>query len=323
MSMDANAVFDDAMEKYYRAGSERDFMEVAILLQKASDAGHVTARVVIARMLIDGRLGWVDAKAGEEILISAANLGSASAANQLGVCHQLGKLGAPDLLRARDWYEKSALLGSAQALYNLGLLAELDPDEHGSRVAMKYFGEASEKGFPLATLHIARALLNRELSDRVESPKVRETYERAISQGSAEAAVELAELIELGRIGSYSTGLARHYYREAEKLGKSGLAAKIERLDNLQAVSEARRRPQRVKPQIERTMTYVFGIFLGALFFFPAIFGSQKCEDGWASPSIGTSGACSWHGGVDDAYTFWRLAFSIGVALLFALWHRR
>ena len=30
-----------------------------------------------------------------------------------------------------------------------------------------------------------------------------------------------------------------------------------------------------------------------------ALLGPVKCRDGWASPSIGSPGACSWHGGVD------------------------
>lgn len=29
------------------------------------------------------------------------------------------------------------------------------------------------------------------------------------------------------------------------------------------------------------------------------LLGPLKCRDGWASPSIGRQGACSWHGGVD------------------------
>jgi hypothetical protein len=39
--------------------------------------------------------------------------------------------------------------------------------------------------------------------------------------------------------------------------------------------------------------TVLIGLLLGA------ILGPLKCRDGWASPSIGQSGACSWHGGVD------------------------
>ena len=29
--------------------------------------------------------------------------------------------------------------------------------------------------------------------------------------------------------------------------------------------------------------------------------GPTTCRDGWASPSIGIQGACSWHGGVDHS----------------------
>jgi hypothetical protein len=34
---------------------------------------------------------------------------------------------------------------------------------------------------------------------------------------------------------------------------------------------------------------------------FEKIFGPVKCSDGYASPSIGRSGACSSHGGVDKS----------------------
>jgi hypothetical protein len=33
----------------------------------------------------------------------------------------------------------------------------------------------------------------------------------------------------------------------------------------------------------------------------------QRCADGWASPSIGLQGACSWHGGVSSAPIWWGL----------------
>lgn len=323
MNMDATSIFQEALEKYHRATNVRDFSEAATLLQRAAELGHLDAEVVLARMLIDGRLDRVDLKRGEEILVSAANAGSAMAANQLGVCHHLGKFGAVDLARARNYYETSVRLGSVQAIYNLGLVAELAPDEFGRKAAMSYFSEASEKGFALASLEIARSLLSQEGSNRILSPKVREMYEMAISQGSADAAEELAELIESGRIGSYSIGLARYYYREAQKLGKSNLTHKIKRLDDLEERKKARRKSPRAKPSFESTIAYAFLIFLVMLLFFPVVFGPQTCEDGWASTSIGRAGACSWHGGVDDSHLFWRFAFAIGVALLFSRWHQR
>ena len=52
-----------------------------------------------------------------------------------------------------------------------------------------------------------------------------------------------------------------------------------------------------------------FGLLAFVLCYvlFIAVFPT-RCEDGWRSPSIGSQGACSWHGGVEKAYQqleFW------------------
>lgn len=44
--------------------------------------------------------------------------------------------------------------------------------------------------------------------------------------------------------------------------------------------------------------------------------GPAKCADGWASPSIGRPGACSWHGGVDRSGAQLRLFGSIAAGVL-------
>lgn len=43
--------------------------------------------------------------------------------------------------------------------------------------------------------------------------------------------------------------------------------------------------------------------------------GAPRCRDGWASPSIGKSGACSWHGGVKRGGSWiWIASLGVGVA---------
>ncbi|MGE8170570.1 topoisomerase DNA-binding C4 zinc finger domain-containing protein [Pseudomonas putida] len=42
------------------------------------------------------------------------------------------------------------------------------------------------------------------------------------------------------------------------------------------------------------------------------LFGPAVCSDGWASPSIGRRGACSYHGGVDKTAGVIKLLLSIG-----------
>jgi hypothetical protein len=48
-----------------------------------------------------------------------------------------------------------------------------------------------------------------------------------------------------------------------------------------------------------------------ALFiFFVSLQGPARCRDGWASPSIGTQGACSQHGGVASSPLLFELMLS-------------
>lgn len=62
--------------------------------------------------------------------------------------------------------------------------------------------------------------------------------------------------------------------------------------------------------------------FIGCLFFvftyvlLPHSSGPPTCNDGWASPSIGTRGACSWHGGVKREHSGIKFFFSVGIGYL-------
>lgn len=46
------------------------------------------------------------------------------------------------------------------------------------------------------------------------------------------------------------------------------------------------------------------------------LLGPLKCRDGWASASIGSQGACSWHGGVDRSRDGLSFIFMIGAGLV-------
>lgn len=48
------------------------------------------------------------------------------------------------------------------------------------------------------------------------------------------------------------------------------------------------------------------------------VFGPVVCNDGWASPSIGTQGACSWHGGVNDFPKY--VSFLVSLVVAFIVW---
>ena len=69
---------------------------------------------------------------------------------------------------------------------------------------------------------------------------------------------------------------------------------------------------------------------LGGIISFIAVFitlsfllPSATCQDGWKSGSIGRSGACSYHGGVDRSMSGMRFWLSLGVAIAAGFYIRR
>jgi hypothetical protein len=56
---------------------------------------------------------------------------------------------------------------------------------------------------------------------------------------------------------------------------------------------------------------------LAVLIAVKVLSGPASCADGWRSPSIGTRGACSYHGGVARGGSLW---FLISLAVGFAAW---
>jgi hypothetical protein len=54
--------------------------------------------------------------------------------------------------------------------------------------------------------------------------------------------------------------------------------------------------------------------------FFDEVLGPVKCNDGYASSSIGRSGACSSHGGVDRSRDVWIGLLSVAGAGAIFIW---
>ena len=62
----------------------------------------------------------------------------------------------------------------------------------------------------------------------------------------------------------------------------------------------------------------IFGIFV--LLVLSVFAPNITCADGWASPSIGSRGACSHHGGVDSGLSALYFIFTLGVSASSGLW---
>ena len=63
--------------------------------------------------------------------------------------------------------------------------------------------------------------------------------------------------------------------------------------------------------------TWIVGIivFFGSMILLSILFGGAVCSDGWASPSIGRRGACSYHGGVNRTVGTIKFMLSIGATV--------
>ncbi len=49
---------------------------------------------------------------------------------------------------------------------------------------------------------------------------------------------------------------------------------------------------------------------------FRFLLGPYVCQSGWASPSVGTQGACSHHGGIDRSPHYWSMLAGVVAAAL-------
>ena len=100
----------------------KDFAKALDLFQQAADAGSATAMNNLGVLYRDGQGVAQDYGKAREWFQRAANAGAAAAMNHLGWLYDGGKDVAQDYDMARQWYQKAANAGNTDAMYNLGLL---------------------------------------------------------------------------------------------------------------------------------------------------------------------------------------------------------
>lgn len=91
-------------------------------VRAAARAGDVTAQLLYAQMLCEGRAGPRDEAEGLHWYSLAASAGHALAMNMLGRCHELGCGTGVDEALAAVWYRKAADAGLDWGMYNLANL---------------------------------------------------------------------------------------------------------------------------------------------------------------------------------------------------------
>jgi len=109
---------------------------------------------------------------------------------------------AQSLIQAKDYtaayqeLDRLGKAGNAQALYNLGYLTQMGQGTaKDDKKALKYYQDASAKGYPVATYVLAQSYAIGQLGLAKDEKKVREYLEKSSSQGFDDATVELAVLL--------------------------------------------------------------------------------------------------------------------------------
>ena len=119
-----------------------------------------------------------------------AERGDADAQFNLAQAYKLGR-GVPlDLAQARNWYERAARQGHAQAEANLGLL--LFQNEQREE-AVPWLQRAADRGDPRAQYVLGTAHFNGDLVER-DWPRAYALMRRAADQGLPQATASIAEM---------------------------------------------------------------------------------------------------------------------------------
>ena len=117
--------------------------------------------------------------------------GEPSSQYVLGVLYRDGGLLLPDVVKARDWLEKSARQGYIPAQYALGkLLLSDDPEVHDRDAGIRWLRTAARNGSPYAAYELGKAYLKSGDKQQAES-----YFTQAAKAENANAMYMLAKLL--------------------------------------------------------------------------------------------------------------------------------
>lgn len=129
-------------------------------LEEAAKANDVEAIFVLASMYATGEGEKLDQKKALELFEKSAQLGSSNAMLQLGLIYRNGNdLIKKDDLKALKWFEQGAKKGNPSAIHNLGVsyYKGLGITEDKAK-AFKYFSQSAELGLLQSQVIVAGLL---------------------------------------------------------------------------------------------------------------------------------------------------------------------
>ena len=212
------AMYNLALHYRDGVGVQRDFGQAAEWFAKAAESGLVSAMVEHGLALKTGRgqpFSRANPRRAVEWLLRAADAGSLRAKFELGKIYQRGAYCNCDEDTTtnvnRDselallWFSRAAEAGDTDAQVRVALIMEagtgLPSPQPG--IAERYWRLAARSGDAYAQVELANRLHSGLLLVKEEygEKEVINLLKRAMSQGSAQAAVELAHIYRKGEVG--------------------------------------------------------------------------------------------------------------------------
>lgn len=152
------------------------------------------------------------------VRIKAANgdpLAQAQIANQFA----RGTLGAPDMAKAAEWYERAAIAGHAPSQYQLAALLERGSGvPQDAALARKWYGKAASDG-NVKAIHNLAVLMTTDDGGKRDYAAAAKLFHRAAGFGLADSQFNLAILYENGLGVKRNTSEAYRWFALASEAG--------------------------------------------------------------------------------------------------------
>ncbi len=171
---------------------------------------------------------------------SLAENGDAEAQNEVGAFFERGLGTEKDLVKAFDWYQKSAAQGFTRAFFNLAVLyANGEPAGQDLPKAAELFRRSAERGHAPSQRYLGQ-MYDEGLGVPVDAAQAAQWYLKAASQGDAHAQNNLGVLHMSGRGVSEDHGRAVYWQAKAARQGNSEAPTNITRNLSVLTPYEAR-----------------------------------------------------------------------------------
>ena len=192
-------------------GVKEDKTEAMKWWRKAAEQGETSAQFNLGNGYVNGWGIKKDEVEAVKWYRMAAEQGHSGAQCNLGLCYEKGWGLAEDKCEAIKWYRKAAEQGLAEGQLNLGYCyhycygVEKNVDE-----ALKWYIKSAEQGYKLALYNCGIVYLE----EKKDYAKVKEFFEKALSQGYTPANYGFAELYKNGNGVPQDGKKAISFYRK-------------------------------------------------------------------------------------------------------------